>query len=152
MSRKSRPISTADNKTDRNEPNHSTVPGLYAQDLKTKSIKTSKRSKISTVSSTYLREADKNISAPKIYNVSQSCIRKMSNNMNSLPVEDNNSSIHETTISITIQQFPKPEKNVSLFHTINFRTILVETLLPVKFSTNTVETLAVYENVTDDPT
>ena len=72
--------------------------------------------------------------------------------MNSLPTQGINTIICEKTIPITIQQFPKETKYFLLFHTVNSRTILVETLVYVKFSTNTIEILAVYDNVTDDPT
>ena len=50
-----------------------------------------------------------------------------------------------------IQQFTIATKYISLFHTVDSRTITVETLLPVKFSTYTVEILAVYDKVTNDP-
>ena len=49
------------------------------------------------------------------------------------------------------QQF-STEKCVSLFHTVDSHTITVETMLPVKLSINTVETLAAYDTVTDDST
>ena len=147
-----RNIGEAENKTERNESSRSKVPGLYALDLKTKSIKTSKRSKISIVSNTYLREADTNLIAPKISKAPQSYIREADNNMNSLPTQGINTIICEKTILITIQQFPKEIKYFLLFHTVDSCTILVETLVYVKFSTNTIEILAVYDNVTDGPT
>ena len=43
-------------------------------------------------------------------------------------------------------------KKKSLFHTVAYRKITVETVLPIEPSTNTVETLAAYKTVTDDPT
>ena len=116
------------------------------------SFKTSKRSLTSSVSSLYLRENEKTISASKKYKVPQSYLRTANSNNKSLPVPYNNTTIHETNIPITIEHSPCQKQYFSLFHTVAYRTIPVETISPIEPSTNTVETLAAYKTVTDDPT
>ena len=116
------------------------------------SFKTSKRSLASSVSSIYLRENEETISASKNSKVPQSYLRTANSNNKSLPVPYNNTTIHETNIPMTIEHSSSQKQYFSLFHTVAYRIIPVETIAPIEHSTNTVETLAAYKTITDDPT
>ena len=138
--------------TDQGKFIQSIVPPPYVPVQKSKSFQTSKRYPAYTVSSPYLRENEKAISDPNISKVPQSYLRAADSNKNSLHIPYKDTTIHETTIPITIENpFPQ-NKYVSLFHTVASRTIPVETISSIKSSTNTVETLASNNTFTDDPT
>ena len=64
----------------------------------------------------------------------------------------NNTTIRETNITITIEHSSSQKIYVSLFHIVAYSTIPVDTISHIEASTNTVETLAAYKTVTDDPT
>ena len=120
--------------TDQGKCSQSTVPPRYVPVQKSKSFLTSKRPPASTVSSPYLRETKKTISAPKISAVPQSYIRAIDSNKNSFPI------------------FEQNQKYFSLFHTVASRTIPVQTISSKKPSTNTVKIVASKNTATDDPT
>ena len=54
---------------------------------------------------------------------------------------------------MSIEHSSSQKQYFSLFHTVAYRTIPVETIAPIEPSTNTVvETLAAYKTVTNNPT
>ena len=138
--------------TNQGKCSQSTVPPPYAPVQKSKSFQISKRSPAYTVSSPYLRENEKTISDPKIFKVPQFYLRVADSNKNSLHIPYKDTTIHETTIPITIENLSPQQKYFSLFHTVASRTIPVETISSKKHSTNTVQIVASNNTATDDPT
>ena len=92
------------------------------------------------------------LDAKENFKVLQYYLRKANSNKNSLPDPSINTTIHDTNIPITIDNFSSKKNYFSLFHTVASRTIPVKIISPKQPSTNNVKTLAAYKTVTDDST
>ena len=114
--------------TDQGKCISSIVPPPYVSVKKSKSFQNLKRSPETTVSRSYLRENKKTISDPKISKVPQSYLRPDDSNKKYIHIPYKDTSIHETTIPITIGNLSPQQKYFSLVHTVASRTIPVETI------------------------